>query len=102
MRRSQQAKVLPGKWSAVKRSWTMPESRSGRPCRVRAGLGERGGEHAATQQEKEAQGADPAQAGRKYLFTIGRTKHIFGDTPNELIDGCIRAESGGPKIFNDF
>ena len=58
--------------------------------------------HAATQQEKEAQGADPAQAGRKYLFTIGRTKHIFGDTPNELIDGCIRAESGGPKIFNDF
>ena len=48
------------------------------------------------------EGVDPVQDGRKYLFSVGRTKHIFGDTPNELIDGCIRAESGGPKIFNVF
>ena len=57
---------------------------------------------AAIQEEKEMQGADPAQDGRKYLFTIGRTKHIFSETPTALIDGCIRAESGGPKIFNVF
>ena len=57
---------------------------------------------AAIQEEKEIQEADPAQDGRKYLFTVGRTKHIFSETPTALVDGCIRAESGGPKIFNVF
>ena len=57
---------------------------------------------AAIQEEKEMQGGDPAQDGSKYLFTVGRTKHIFSETPTVLIDGCIRAESGSPNIFNVF
>jgi hypothetical protein len=47
-------------------------------------------------------GAEELQTGRKYLFSIGRTDKLFGETPNDLINGCIRAEGGGPKAFNVF
>ena len=58
--------------------------------------------HAAAKKQKETDGTEELQTGRKYLFSIGRTDKLFGETPNELINGCIRAEGGGPKAFNVF
>ena len=54
------------------------------------------------QKKKDKDGTEELQTGRKYLFTIGRTDKLFGDTPNDLINGCIRADGGGPKAFNVF
>ena len=42
------------------------------------------------------------QTGRKYLYTIGRTNRLFGDMPADVINGCVRGESGGPKLFPAF
>ena len=58
--------------------------------------------HAAAKKKKEEDGTEELQTGRKYLFTIGRTDKLFGETPNDLINGCIRAEGGDPKAFNAF
>ena len=58
--------------------------------------------HAAAQKEKDEDGTEELLTGRKYLFTIGRTKKLFSDTPNDLINGCIRDEGGRPKVFNIF
>lgn len=58
--------------------------------------------HAAAKKQKETDGTEELQTGRKYLFSIGRTDKLFGETPNDLINGCIRAEGGGPKAFNVF
>ncbi len=55
--------------------------------------------HAAAQKEKDEDGTEELQTGRKYLFTIGRTEKLFSDTPNDLINGCIRDEGGRPKVF---
>ena len=55
--------------------------------------------HAAAQKEKDEDGTEELLTGRKYLFTIGRTEKLFSDTPNDLINGCIRDEGGRPKVF---
>ena len=57
--------------------------------------------HVAKKKADEGQN-DELQTGRKYLFTVGRTNHLFGESPSELINGCIRSEEGGPKIFPVF
>jgi hypothetical protein len=58
--------------------------------------------HAAAKKQKETDGTEELQTGRKYLFTVGRTRKLFGDTPSELLNGCVRAEGGGPKTFSIF
>ena len=58
--------------------------------------------HAAVKKEQEDEGTEPLQTGHKYLYTVGRTDKLFAKTPNDLISGCIRAEGGGPKVFNVF
>ena len=42
------------------------------------------------------------QAGRKYLYTVGRTNRLFGDSPSELINGCVKADDGTTKVFIAF
>ena len=68
------------------------EIREYKPSRVRA----------AVKKEQEDEGTEPLQTGHKYLYTVGRTDKLFAKTPNDLISGCIRAEGGGPKVFNVF
>ncbi|MBT7548077.1 MAG: hypothetical protein HN611_05320, partial [Gemmatimonadetes bacterium] len=59
--------------------------------------------HAAVKKKKDEDGTEELQTGRKYLFTIGRTDKLFGYTPNDLVNGCIRGDDGGgPKAFNVF
>jgi hypothetical protein len=58
--------------------------------------------HAAAKKKEEEEGVEELQTGRKYLFSVGRTKKLFGDSPSELLNGCIRAEGGGPKVFPIF
>ncbi|HIL07435.1 MAG TPA: hypothetical protein EYG11_01925 [Candidatus Latescibacteria bacterium] len=58
--------------------------------------------HAAVKNEKDEDSTEESQTGRKCLFTIGRTDKLFVDTPNDLINGCIRGDGGGPKVFNIF
>ena len=42
------------------------------------------------------------QTGRKYLCTVGRTNKLFCEFSSELINGCIRADGGGAKVFPVF
>ncbi len=59
--------------------------------------------HTAVETKKDEDGTEELQTGRKYLFTIGRTDKLFGDTANDLVNGCIRGDDGGgPKAFNVF
>ena len=58
--------------------------------------------HAAAKKEAQEEQTEELQKGRKYLFTIGRTNRLFGESPSDLINGCIRSEGGGPKIFPVF
>ena len=58
--------------------------------------------HAVVKKEQEDEGTEPLQTGHKYLYTVGRTDKLFAKTPNDLISGYIRAEGGGPKVFNVF
>ena len=58
--------------------------------------------HAAAQKQKEESGTEELQTGRKYLFTVGRTRQLFCDNPGALVNGCIRAEGGGPRVFPIF
>ena len=57
--------------------------------------------HAAKKKATEGQ-AEELQKGRKYLFTVGRTNRLFGESPSDLINGCVRSKEGGPKIFRVF
>ncbi len=58
--------------------------------------------HAAAKKKAEAEGTEVLQTGRKYLFTVGRTNKLFCASPSELLNGCIRADGGGPKVFKVF
>ncbi len=58
--------------------------------------------HAAAKQQQEDSGEEALQTGRKYLFTVGRTNRLFGLHPGDLVDGCVRAEGGSPKLFPVF
>jgi hypothetical protein len=58
--------------------------------------------HAAVENEKDENSTEKSQTERKCLFIIGRTDKLFVDTPNDLINGCIRGDGGGPKVFNVF
>ena len=56
--------------------------------------------HAAVKKKKDGYGTEELQTGRKYLFTICRTDKLFGDTPNDLVNGCIHGDDGGgPQGF---
>lgn len=55
--------------------------------------------HAAAQKKKEEEGEVELQTGRQYLFSVGRTCRLFGRTPGELVNSCIKADSGMPQIF---
>ena len=56
----------------------------------------------AAKKEAEAEGKEQLQTGRKYLYTVGRTKQLFGDMPADVINSCVRGEDGGPKVFPAF
>ena len=58
--------------------------------------------HAAAKKKAEAEGTEVLQTGRKYLFTVGRTNKLFCASPSELLNGCVRADGGGPKVFKVF
>ena len=59
--------------------------------------------HATVKKKKDEDGTEELQTGLKYLVTIGRTDKLFGDTPNDLVNGCICGDDGGgPKAFNVF
>lgn len=58
--------------------------------------------HHAAKKEAVEEGIEELQGGRKYLFTVGRTNRLFGENPSDLINGCIRAAEGGPKVFAVF
>ena len=58
--------------------------------------------HAAAKKKAEAEGTEELQTGRKYLCTVGRTNQLFCASPSELLNGCIRADGGGPKVFKVF
>ncbi len=58
--------------------------------------------HAAAKKKAEAEGTEELQTGRKYLCTVGRTNRLFCASPSELLNGCVRADGGGPKVFKVF
>ena len=55
--------------------------------------------HAAAQKKNEEEGEVELQTGRQYLFSVGRTCRLFGRTPGEVVDSCIKGDSGTPQIF---
>jgi len=56
----------------------------------------------AAKKQAEAAGTESLQTGRKYLYTLGRTNKLFGEAPADVINSCVRSESGGPKVFVSF
>jgi hypothetical protein len=42
------------------------------------------------------------QTGRKYLFSVGRAKRLFGESAAEVINGCFRGDNGETKVFPAF
>jgi hypothetical protein len=56
----------------------------------------------AAKKKAESEEEEALQTGRKYLYTLGRTSSLFGDTPADVIDTCIRGDSGAPKLFLTF
>ena len=56
----------------------------------------------AARKKAEEQGVEQLQTGRKYLYTVGRTNRLFGDTPADVINSCVRGEEGTPKLFPAF
>lgn len=62
------------------------ELREYKPSRMRA-------------KEKTAEDEVDLQTGRKYLYTVGRTNCLFGESPSHVINSCIRGVDGTPKVF---
>lgn len=58
--------------------------------------------HNAAKKQSDKGEGEELMMGRKYLCTAGRTDRLFEETPSDLLNGCIRAEGGGPKIFQIF
>ena len=56
----------------------------------------------AAKKKAESEETETLQTGRKYLYTLGRTSYLFGETPAEVIDSCIRGDSGAPRLFPTF
>lgn len=58
----------------------------------------------ATTAKKRADKEDTEmlQTGRKYMFTVGRAKQLFGESAAAVINGCYRGDDGETKIFNVF
>ena len=58
--------------------------------------------HAAAQKQKQETGKEQLQTGRQYLFSLGRTPRLFGSNPAEILDGCVKGESGSPVVYPVF
>lgn len=58
--------------------------------------------HTAAQKQKQEEGKEELQTGRQYLFSLGRTPHLFGSTPAEILASCVRGKSGAPVVFPVF
>ncbi|MFC1525292.1 hypothetical protein ACFL6X_00600, partial [Candidatus Latescibacterota bacterium] len=56
----------------------------------------------AAKKKAEEEGTEAMQTGRKYLYTVGRTSHLFGETSADVINGCVRGEDGAAKLFPAF
>ncbi|MDA0337088.1 MAG: hypothetical protein O2782_18150, partial [bacterium] len=58
----------------------------------------------ATAAKKKATEEDTEmlQTGRKYLFSVGRAKRLFGDSEAAVINGCFRGDGGETKVFPAF
>jgi len=56
----------------------------------------------AARKEAEENETEALQTGRKYLYTVGRTNRLFGDSPSELINGCVKGDDGTTKVFTAF
>ena len=50
----------------------------------------------------EKQDTEMLQTGRKYLFTVGGAKQLFGESAAAVINGCYRGDDGETKVFNVF
>ena len=53
----------------------------------------------AQKKKADAGGDAPLQPGRKYLYSVGRTNQLFGEIPADVVNGCIRGDDGGVKLF---
>ena len=58
--------------------------------------------HNAAKKQADKGEAEELMTGRKYLCTAGRTDRLFEENPSDLLNCCIRAEGGGPKVFQVF
>ena len=58
--------------------------------------------HANAQKKATEEGKSELQKGRKYLFTVGRTNHLFGSSPNEILGHCLKKDNGAPAIYPVF
>ena len=56
----------------------------------------------AAKKEAEEEESEQLHTGRKYLFTIGRTNKLFGDSPADIVNNCVRNDDGGPMVFPAF
>ena len=65
------------------------ELREYKPSRMRA-------------KEKTEGAEEDLQTGRKYMYTVGRTNRLFGESPSDVINGCVRGDDGTPKVFPVF
>ena len=43
--------------------------------------------------------AEQLQTGRKYLFGVGRTQNLWGQTPGQLSDSCKKRDDGSIEVF---
>jgi hypothetical protein len=58
--------------------------------------------HANAQKKEAEEGESELQKGRKYLFTVGRTNQLFGSSPNEILEHCLKKDNGAPAIYPVF
>ena len=57
--------------------------------------------HSNQQKRAAESGEAELQTGRKYLFSVGRTNKLHGESPSAVINSCVRSEDGNPKVFFD-
>jgi hypothetical protein len=56
----------------------------------------------AAKKEAAEKDTEALQTGRKYLYSVGRTNSIFGTSPADVINSCVRDDEGSTKVFAAF
>ena len=57
---------------------------------------------AAAKKQAEEEDTEVLQTGHKYLFSVGRTNRLFGNSAADVVNACFRGDDGETKVFPAF